>query len=395
MIVLEKIKLNQETVSTIEFDLLIKILNGSEFTVKQSLMERVNWNEFLRLAFYHKVYPLVYQRLSQQSYNHIPEFVRQELHKPFLLNTMRMLSLVKEIEQVALLFMQYNIPSIMLKGPLLSHELYDDLSSRTSNDIDLLIELNNLDKVTELLVSVGYKIKYQPPRLLKDWKIRNHHVEFFHEEKNCEIEVHWRLHPGPSKEPSFAEMWEKKEQTSITKTPIYHLGKEHLFYYLLTHGARHGWFRIRWITDVICLINQTMNFEKQLIVLKEYQSVILFYQFISLVEKLGFTVLPSITITSDRKAIALAEKAYVFIKEEINIDHPPSKDWDIYAKRYLFQIKPYSQKCKFLIRKLYANSWDAEILPLPRYLHFLYLPLRPVIWVWKQLIRQKVIYRRF
>ena len=392
---MDKSKLNQEIVSNIEFELLIKILNGSKVTFKNSLMERVNWNEFLRLAIYHKVYPQVYKGLSQQSFEYIPDFVRKELHQSFLLNTIRMLSLVNEIEQVTLLFMQYNIPSIMLKGPLLSHELYNDLSSRTSNDIDLLIELNDLDKVTQLLVSVGYKIKYQPPRLLKDWKVRNHHVEFFHEEKNCEIEVHWRLHPGPSKEPSFAELWEKKEQTTITSTPIYHLGKEHLLYYLLSHGARHGWFRIRWITDVLCLLKQSINFEREWVVLKENQSLILFYQFINLVEKLGLTDSPPVTYKSKKKAKTLAEKAYVFIKEGINIDHPPTKDWDVYAKRYLFQIKPFSQKCKFLIRKLYANSWDAEMLPLPQYLHFLYLPLRPIIWVWKQLIKQKVIYRRF
>ncbi|MFP7473344.1 nucleotidyltransferase family protein [Niallia taxi] len=393
---MNKLKLNQETaVSTIEFDLLITILNGNDIILKNSLMEMVNWNEFLRLAFYHKVYPLVYKRLSQQSFNHIPEFVREELQQLFLLNTMRMLNLVKEIEQVTLLFMQHNISSIILKGPLLSQELYGDISSRTSNDIDLLIELNDLDEVTRLLISVGYKIKYQPPRLLEDWKVRNHHVEFFHEEKNCEIEVHWRLHPGPSKEPSFAELWEGKEKSTITNTPIYHLGKEHLLYYLLTHGSRHGWFRIRWITDVLCLINKTINFEREWAILQENKSVVQYYQFICLVEKLGLTYSNSITILPGRKAKRLAEKAYMFIKEGINIDHPPTKKWEIFANRYLFQVKPFSQQCQFLIRKLYANSWDAEALPLPRYLHFLYLPLRPMIWVWKQLLRQKVIYRRF
>lgn len=380
----EKIKLEKNL--TLEFELLIIILNNFENKIVDSLLSKVNWKEFLRLSYFHRVYPLIFKRLSRIQSKYIPEYVIVNLQQSYLFNTMGMLKLVKEIEQITLLLRKNNIESICLKGPLLSYDLYGDLSSRTSNDIDMLIDINNLDKVTALLNSIGYKIKYEPPRILKDWKVRNHHIEFIHEEKNCEIEVHWRLHPGPSKEPSFAELWEKREQSTITSTPIYYLGKEHLLYYLVTHGARHGWFRIRWITDIICLVKKYPTLESGWRVLQTNKAVTLYEQCCFLIRWLGLKG-PSEMFSNRRKAMLLAEKAYLFVTEGIDIDHPPSENWNLYAKKYLFQIKPFSKKCIFLLRKLYANSWDAEILPLPKYLHFLYLPLRPIFWIWKYLLR--------
>lgn len=77
------------------------------------------------------------------------------------------------------------------------------------------------------------------------------------------------------------------------------------------------------------------------------------------------------------------------MRERINFFHPPEKIWDKEGKKYLFMMKPFKQKAAYIIRKFYANSWDAEVLPLPKSLHFLYLPLRPILWLWRVILKQK------
>ena len=86
--------------------------------------------------------------------------------------------------------------------------------------------------------------------MLNDWKWREHHLSYFHPEKGIQLEIHWRLHPPPSKEPSFEELWKRKRKSELTTYPVYFLGQEDLFLYLITHGARHGWFRLRWLIDI-------------------------------------------------------------------------------------------------------------------------------------------------
>ena len=37
---------------------------------------------------------------------------------------------------------------------------------------------------------------------------------------------------------------------------------------------------------------------------------------------------------------------------------------------------------------LYPYPEDAEILPLPKYLQFLYFPLRPFLWAWRKTMKR-------
>ena len=62
-----------------------------------------------------------------------------------------MLYLSGEMEILSGLFFNKNIKSLYLKGPALAHDLYGDVSLRTSSDLDLLISINDLDLVEDLL----------------------------------------------------------------------------------------------------------------------------------------------------------------------------------------------------------------------------------------------------
>ena len=54
------------------------------------------------------------------------------------------------MEQVSKWFIENEI-STLFKGPALAHDLYGDVSLRTSCDLDILIPINQLEKAERIL----------------------------------------------------------------------------------------------------------------------------------------------------------------------------------------------------------------------------------------------------
>lgn len=67
------------------------------------------------------------------------------------------------------------------------------------------------------------------------------------------------MHPFPITQPTFNQLWERKRNSNFTSYPVLILGSEDLFLYLSVHGARHGWFRLRWLKDIDQMLKQQLN----------------------------------------------------------------------------------------------------------------------------------------
>ncbi|WP_117168567.1 nucleotidyltransferase family protein [Paraliobacillus sediminis] len=370
-----------------ELTLLIELLDAEKIEgLKQDseLLSKIDWQAFLELSSYHRVYPIIYKNIKLLDSPLVPTGVVATLHRHYVENTMRMMQLTAEMERVCNVFNQESLKMIILKGPILCYHLYQDLSSRTSNDLDILIDLDDLDKVTTVLGTLGYQIAYEPPRMLEDWKVQNHHIEFYNKEKGCEIEIHWKLNPGPSNEPCFEELWQEKVRVPVTTTEVYGLDQAYLLFHLITHGARHGWFRLRWLTDIDQLLKQTEDQERIISLLKKYKYSYLVGQYVQLASDVLKQPITAelLQYGTSKKARSLAKQVATFIENKIDIDHPPS-GWEKSCKDYLYRIKNHYQKWQAFIRKTYPNSWDAQVLPLPKSLYFLYIPLRPFLGLWR------------
>ncbi|MDQ7861985.1 nucleotidyltransferase family protein [Peribacillus frigoritolerans] len=49
------------------------------------------------------------------------------------------------------------------------------------------------------------------------------------------------------------------------------MGKEDLFLYLIAHGSKHGWFRLRWLADIDLLMRKFSGVEKSNLQITKYQ----------------------------------------------------------------------------------------------------------------------------
>ncbi|MBD7970813.1 nucleotidyltransferase domain-containing protein [Paenibacillus gallinarum] len=368
---------------------ILKIINGNlikEESIKL-ICSRIDWDKFLEIIDFHRIYPVMYMELSKLDLDLIPPFVMGKLKTKYRNNVMKMLQLCSEMEKVNKEFTDRGIRSIHLKGPVLAKKLYGDISLRTSKDLDILVQLEDVRKAEETLISLGY---VTDERLLNVWKWKSHHISYYHPLNRTEIELHWRINPESSSA-SFNEVWERRSEIVFSSNPLYLLGNEDLLVYLVTHGARHGWMRLRWLIDIDRMIQREwldLN-----VLIKKFQNDGIDHlggQAIILVSQLLSTPIPEelkVTLYSNR-SIQLAQKSLYILNNTFEIspngDILESKEF----KRYIFSLLTTKQKIQYFINRLYPSTHDASLLPLPRSLHFLYFPLRPFLWVWRQMKRQ-------
>src|SRR5437016_11220638 len=117
--------------------------------------ETIEWTTLLRLAAAHAVTPMLYMVLRDAS---IPDVAAEKLHSGFESSAVWSLAQSGELARLAGLFEEQGIPVVALKGPLLSHYLYEDLGARTSGDIDVLVKGEDVLRSRDALVSSGYRV---------------------------------------------------------------------------------------------------------------------------------------------------------------------------------------------------------------------------------------------
>ncbi|HDX9650769.1 MULTISPECIES: nucleotidyltransferase domain-containing protein [Bacillus] len=382
--------LNVEFMSK-ELKLLFAILKLQDDETVQTYSNEwfsdIDWEVFLEQAVHHRVYPVIYQKLKQVDEELIPSHIVQTLNRKYKKNTFQMLYLSAEMERINKLCNENEIRMIFLKGPVLSQDLYGDISLRTSCDLDVLIPMQNLEKVEMLLLEQGYVKDDYIQTILNDWKWRHHHITFFHPIKRIKVEIHWRLNPGPGKEPGFEELWGRKRKSTLTSNSVYMLGKEDLFLFLVSHGARHGWSRLRWLVDIKKIVDQELNWSEIHKLMRKYQMLHLGGQALILAAQLLGVRLDErmMELVAKKHSKQLAQEALFYFKQMINLHTDPvPEEVFIYHSRYLFSLMSNQQKILYIMSQLYPYPIDAKTLPLPKFLHFLYFPLRPFLCLWRK-----------
>jgi hypothetical protein len=375
-----------------ELKLIIEVIKNEKLShIPNESYKDIDWGAFLKLALHHRVYPLLFLRLIKIEHGLIPLETLESLSKYYKNNTIKMLQLSAEMEKLSKLFLENKICPLFLKGPVLGADLYGDISMRTSGDLDILVSIHDLEKVNGLLEEQGYKKDEYIQTLLNDWKWRHHHFTYYHPSKRTKIEIHWRLNPAPSKEPTFTELWGRKRRSTISSTPIYFLSKEDLFCFLITHGARHGWSRLRWLLDIHQITQKDLDWTVLKNLQRRFQIGHIAGQSIILSSQLFNTILNKdmYELGNKKRPQKIAQEAIFYLETMVNlhIDNVP-ENISKYHSRHLFSLMSYQQKIAFFMIVLHPYYTDAQTLPLPEKFHFLYYPLRPFLWIWRKTRKQ-------
>ncbi|CAM4281086.1 nucleotidyltransferase domain-containing protein [Paenibacillus tarimensis] len=353
----------------------------------------MDWRLFLRLAEHHRTYPSVYLQLKRAAAHNnpaIPQELMQALHALYTRNTFQMLHLSAEMTKVCGRMSSQGIRMLVLKGPALAKHLYGDISLRTSKDLDVLVAPADVTAAAQQLVQMGYTTDYACHELFHLWKRKTHHISYYHPVHRTMVEVHWQLDPHKGSEPSFESIWDRRRTMLFSGTPVHTPGDQELLLYLAIHGARHGWFRLRWLADVDRLLRSSLVLHERLPAGCDYAYQAIVGQAMLLSAGLFGTPLSKDDedLYANDRAHRLARTALPFILSGKRCPDESNKQAVREFRHYLLAQMSVRQRLDYYTKPLFPSSRDAVQLPMPRPLHFLYFPLRPLLWLWRHFRRQ-------
>ena len=378
-----------DSFSLLQFCLTLNTQN--EKALIEACQNRHNWDIFLAQVEWHRIAPTL-QKRTKHIKNLFPKHVERRIDtlvKNYKLKTQKH---ILELKYIDTLFKKESISYIVLKGPVLSQKLYNDPYQRTSKDLDILIEIKNIERVTDLLEDLGYSRTYpsksSSQQLIKEALSRGKDFIFFHPIKQTEIELHWHWHLNPHLFPlDPIQALNHREDVFFDNACIPSLAKQYEFLYLLTHGARSHWARLSWLSDIHgYLETHSVDWSITLKLVEQYDLWPTFINSLYLCQRYFNLKIPEIEASTNKHRNKHLIQVWQHHQRLISKPLPP--------KNYLIEYfictnSAYRKVC--LLRTFGPRLNDMATLPLPKKLHSLYFFLRPFLYIWRHVITQKPI----
>lgn len=119
--------------------------------------EKVNWFEFLKIAFYHRVIILCWKNISDLCpHMKMPKYLCDSINYMYVCTKIRNQEYQKEIKLLLEQCYKKNISCIPVKGAYLIPNMYIDYGIRYSGDLDCLVKYRDVNKLKEVLYDLGY-----------------------------------------------------------------------------------------------------------------------------------------------------------------------------------------------------------------------------------------------
>jgi len=193
-------------------------------------------------------------RLSHQQ---IDRCLGENHSKEYLREKMERLEAVGHFLSLTDLLRANGIPFVWLKGPMLSLRIYGDPSVRYSHDIDLLIGPEQLEPTLKVMTGNGFLASqgevWPREKIRRDLLLQNfHNVSLLNRELNYCVEIHWTLmHGTPVPQAEMAELVARNlTVTRYAGREFTVLNRELELAYLIIHGSKHAWARLKWLVDI-------------------------------------------------------------------------------------------------------------------------------------------------
>jgi hypothetical protein len=219
----------------------------------------VNWERFLALTNYHKLFPLVHQVLKTHQES-VPEPVRSAIAGTASKSQRRIMNLTGVLSVVHQLFTENELPYLPIKGPVMIRQLYGNTLLRQTRDIDLLVAPENFDKAMMILTRAGFLLQdtyfLKNPEKRALYMARENHVRLRHPEKMIILELHWSVSKYFTGIPVESLL---KNATTIDFNGISFptLPLDDYFAVLAIHGIYHRFEHLFWLYDLACIMNRS------------------------------------------------------------------------------------------------------------------------------------------
>ena len=220
------------------YQLLINCLKKdipADETAGLAALSPKRWQDLLALSTMQRVTPLLWHRLKQKKLDSIvPDAAAVSLREAFRRNTMRNLRLNGELRLLVSALNAKGIPLILLKGIALANTVYENISLREMNDMDILARPADLTRIADILIEMGYKPI--APICLDVAMLAHHHLPPLVKRGLIGFEIHWNL-TNPEKRYSIDPhgLWERAVSIQIAGNTSLMLSPEDMLLHLCMH----------------------------------------------------------------------------------------------------------------------------------------------------------------
>lgn len=224
------------------------------------------WRALLACARRHRVGALLAAGIARTGAPIPPEHadflrrLRQSQHA-------RMRRSERALAELALQFAAADLPFALLKGIAVGQLYYDEPLDRRAVDIDILAPSERADAF-EILRELGYRPTGAAQGLARfpspDFRRAHADCEMLRESDGSKVELHWRLSRNRYFPPWHAEFLLGRTQPMTlahARIAVPILAPPPLLVHLACHGARHLWFRLKWLCDIDRALARTSESE--------------------------------------------------------------------------------------------------------------------------------------
>jgi len=273
--------------------------------------------------------------------------------------------------------------------------LYGDVGLRQSKDLDLEVTLEDLPRAQARLEKMSWRLESAWSSLTpRQWEAclrHEHHIGFVHSNGGLFLELHWRSQWETTGE--SAAKWTKSTPSEWQGCSYLAMNPIDLVRYLCSHGGIHAWFRAKWLGDLAriysedrvdwnAVLDEAQKMGQDRAVLA---SLYLLDQVYGLplpgLRGDPWEALPSLLIELPLHDLRVPGEAATSVSLASFRNR-------LRASRYQKLLLPQETWQDSLSRLLHRRD-NFRMLRLPDSLYWAYAPLRPVMWVWRWVVRDR------
>jgi hypothetical protein len=226
--------------------------------------QKIDWNELIYLTRCHRIEPLVYQIITQF---HLPKEVGAQIKQDQIILVQQNFKQALETERIISQLNENGIWCVPYKGVTFSKQMYGDIVSRESSDIDLIINPSHFVKVLPIMKENGFSFENQPEynyfgeEIYQQKKGLNFNkydqgIRIFH------VEFHWRISDNrfQIKKEAHSLLFAGSEDMLLVKRNLKVLNRDaHYLAVLIHHSINDSLTVLRNIVDLSQAYNTGNN----------------------------------------------------------------------------------------------------------------------------------------
>lgn len=366
-----------------------------EKAIRDAIAARPDWTEYLNLIDRHGTPGVSWAALGRVRGITIPEAAARQIRersdqcrKQAVLYALLLADVLKRLNEAG-------IAAMPLKGQILSLDLYGDVGLRSTRDVDVEVDEQDLKRAQACLENAGWQLESSFfPMSPRQWEslLRNEqHINLVHSATGCMLELHWRMQWETREETSAR--WARSMASKWQGCSIRTMHPGDMALYLCSHGGLHIWFRAKWLGDLarahsLGLLDWGASLERARRSGEE-RVLLAGLGLLREVYDLPSPELPQdawknwTPLLAEMPMRALGEAA-----EPADRVSPAKLRHRMRLSRYERLLWPRKSRWRALLDMFYGRE-DFRTLVLPDSLFWAYVPLRPILWLWRWMRRAR------